>query len=510
MNEFGVGNRASRYAKRGGVAAIVLGMMAAGVWRSGGAAQVAQVEAQKPSTATVATAEVARPSSVVGQRASYADVVDKVSPGVVTVRVSGRATPMPTSGLDQPDLDELRRFFGPQFRFRGPQQPRRTRGLGSGVIVSQDGYVLTNNHVIDNADQIRVETKDKRVFEAKLIGTDPETDLAVLKVEANGLPTVPLGNSDRVRVGDVVLAFGNPLNVGQTVTMGIVSAKGRSTGLGDGSFEDFLQTDAPINQGNSGGALVNLNGELVGINSQILTPSGGNVGLGFAIPVNMARNVMDQLVKGGKVQRAKLGVTIQDVTADIAKSLGLPDVNGGIVNDVEPGSPAAKAGIRQGDVIVGVDGRSVSDMNELRNAIASTKPGTTVSLKILREGRSETVQAKLDELSSSRREARGPSGSSETDSKFGMRVQPMTPELAERFELERGTRGLIVTDVDPDGEAAASGLQPGDVIQKVNGRELTSVSELRDELGKATDKPALLFVSREGSTRFITLRAPSA
>lgn len=495
--------------KRGGIAAIVLSLLAVAAWRGVDAA--AQNEGRRPSTATVQTQSAADVGPALhsgGLRVSYADVVDRVSPGVVTVRVAGKMAPTPTRGQEIPE--DLQRFFGRQFRIpMQPQQPHRTRGLGSGVVVSQDGYILTNNHVIDEADQIQVEMKDRRSFEAKLIGTDPQTDLAVLKINATGLPVVALGDSDKVRVGDVVLAFGNPLNVGQTVTMGIISAKGRETRMGDGSsFEDFLQTDAPINQGNSGGALVNANGELVGINSQILTPSGGNIGLGFAIPVNMAHNVMDQLVKNGKVQRGKLGVTVQRMNADLANSLGLASVNGALVSNVEPDSAAARAGLRQGDVILDVDGRPVGDSNELRNAIAGTKPGTTVNLKITRDGRTQNVKATLDELKGQQQASRGSESSEEGGGKFGMTVQPVTPSLAQQFELPKGARGLVISDVDPEGEAAAAGLRPGDVIEKINGREVATVADLRAELAKATDKPALLLVNHEGQSAFITLRAP--
>lgn len=500
-----------RFLKNGGVAALVLGLTATTAWYGGNAAATGN---QQPSTARVAVQTAPARDTVERDdsfRASYSQIVDKVSPAVVTVRVAGKVTPEQTSG-QTPDIEEFRRFFGPQFRM--PQQrPQRTRGLGSGVIVSQDGYILTNHHVIENADSIRVETSDKRVLEAKLIGQDPQTDLAVLKVQASNLPVVPLGNSDRVRVGDVVLAFGNPLDVGQTVTMGIISAKGRATGAGGNtSFEDFLQTDAAINRGNSGGALVNVHGELVGINSQMLTPSGGNVGLGFSIPVNMARNVMDSLVQNGRVQRAKLGVAVQPITADMARSLGLDNLKGGLVSNVEPDGAAARAGVRQGDVIVEVDGRSIADGNELRNVIAGTKPGTAVSLKVIRDGRPETLKATLAELPSNKEE--GLSTSNEDGGghgKFGMSVKPLTPELAEQFELSRGTKGVVITGVDPDGAAAETGLQPGDVIQKVNGRDVTSTTELRDTLAKASEtKPALLLVSRDGQTRFVTLSPPAA
>jgi Do/DeqQ family serine protease len=506
-------NRA-RYIAGGGMAALVAALVTVAAGRS--MPSVAAFEEDPHQSAATVTAQpnagqaASSQAVLAGGRVTYADVVDKVAPGVVTVRVEGKAAPMPTSSQLPPELGEL---FGRQFRF---QQPRgRTRGLGSGVVVSQDGYILTNNHVIDEADQIRVEMPDKRVFTAKLVGTDPATDLAVLKIEAKSLATVSLGNSDRVRVGDVVLAVGNPLNLGQTVTMGIVSAKGRATGLGDGAFEDFLQTDAPINQGNSGGALVNMHGELVGINSQILSPSGGNIGVGFAIPVNMAHSVMDQLIKDGKVHRAKLGVTIQNVTPDLATSMGLIDMKGGLVSNVEAGSPAARAGIHEGDVIVEVDGRSVSDNNELRNVIAGTRPGTTVALKVLRDGKSETMRATLGELAPASKDARG-GDATDGDGEdggvtFGLNAEPLTPALADRLELPRTTRGVVVTDVDPSGEAAAGGLQQGDVIQKVNGKDVTTVAELRLAL-RATlaDKPALVLAKRGAQTMFLTVRKPEA
>ena len=291
----------------------------------------------------------------------------------------------------------MRDFFGGAFGGAPAPRQKMLMALGSGVIVQRDGTILTNYHVIDGAEQIQVELTNHRVFKANVVGSDPPSDLAVLKIDAKDLDALSLGNSDQVRVGDIALAIGNPLGLGQTVTAGIISAKGRATGLSDGSFEDFLQTDAPINQGNSGGALINTRGELIGISSQILSTSGGNIGIGFAIPSNMARNVLDQILEGGKVHRGQLGVSIQPMTPELASKLGLSDVQGALVNSVIPNGPAAKAGLRQGDVIVDFNGAAVTDGNTLRNHVASTAPGTKVNLGIFRDHQKQQIQATVGE-----------------------------------------------------------------------------------------------------------------
>lgn len=329
---------------------------------------------------------------------SFADVVDRVAPAVVTIHSTRRVrAPRQHPFFDDP---RFREFFGLP---RTPEsQAPRLRGLGSGVIVSGEGYVLTNHHVIDGAEEVTVELNDQRSFPAKLVGSDPPSDLAVLKIDQSNLPVLGMGNSDNARVGDVVLAIGNPLGLEQTVTAGIISAKGRSTGISDGSFEDFLQTDAPINQGNSGGALVNTAGELVGINSQILSPTGGNIGIGFAIPVNMAKNVMDQLIRSGSVRRGSLGVTIQTLTAEAISRLRLQNARGALVSSVVAGSPADRAGVREGDVITAFNGTQISDPNSLRNVVARTPPGTQVTLTVLRNGREEQLRATLGELNTQR------------------------------------------------------------------------------------------------------------
>ena len=325
---------------------------------------------------------------------SYADVVSRVSPAVITIHSEMRVR----AAQQYPFMDDpmFRQFFGDRVPQQLPEQ--RRSGLGSGVIISTDGYILTNHHVVDGAEQIKVDLNDNRTLDAKVVGSDPPSDLAVLKVDAANLPVLALGDSDKVRVGDVVLAIGNPLGIGQTVTMGIISAKGRQTGMSSGSFEDFLQTDAPINQGNSGGALVSTNSELVGINSQILSPSGGSIGIGFAIPSNMARTITDTLVKTGKVRRGQLGITVVKLNSEPAKELGIKETKGLGVAQVQPGSAADRAGLRKGDVITSFNGVEMTDPNVFRNLVASTAPGTEVSLTVIRDGREQQIRAKLGEL----------------------------------------------------------------------------------------------------------------
>jgi serine protease Do len=428
---------------------------------------------------------------------SYAPIVERVTPAVVTIK-SERAVKNVSQQL--PDDPLFRQFFGN--RRMDPVPAPRQGGLGSGVIVRADGYILTNNHVVEGADQVTVELSDGRSLKGKTVGTDAPSDLAVVKVDAKNLPTLTLGDSDAVRVGDVVLAVGNPLGVGQTVTMGIVSAKGRATGgSGNGSFEDFIQTDAPINQGNSGGALVSTTGELIGINSQILSPSGGNIGIGFSIPANMARNVMTQLIEKGAVRRGKLGVTIQQITPDLAKGLGLNDQHGALVSDVESGSAAASGGVQRGDVITALNGASIKDSNVLRNEIAELQPGSDVKLTVLRDGKERELTVKLGELSASRE--RGGAATSDQPASFGLSVEPLTSETARQLGV-RASSGLVIADVEPGSRAADAGLRSGDVIEQVDRKPVKTGEELRSALTTG-DRPALLLVHRGATTLFVTL-----
>jgi Do/DeqQ family serine protease len=463
-----------------------------------------------PAAANQVSAAAGVPTrTIVNRTDSYAATVSNVAPAVVTVRAERRART--TQRSERPFMNDprFRDFFGDRFGFGRedvPEPQPRQGGLGSGVIVSASGQILTNHHVIDGADKVQVELKDRRTFEAKIVGSDQASDLAVLKIEAKDLPVVPLGDSESVDVGDVVLALGNPMGVGQTVTMGIISAKGRATGLGDGSFEDFLQTDAPINSGNSGGALVNTRGELIGINSQILSPSGGNIGIGFAIPVNMARAVMDALVKDGVVHRGRLGITIQPVTSDLARSLQLKDVAGALVNDVERNGPAERAGVQPGDVILAVNGDQISDSNELRNKIAGLGPNAAVDLTIVRNGKTERKTATLEELASKTASA-APTGSRSGDGPAGLTVEPLTPQRARQMGLD-GESGLLVTGVNPEGPAADAGIRGGDVIRQVDGRAMTSADELRQSLASG-ERPALLLVRRGEQNLFLSLERPA-
>lgn len=450
------------------------------------------------------------PIVVDGTRTSYADVVEKTSPAVVRIEAEHKNNPQSKT---QFNLDDL-------FR-QGPGQQQRSpieRGLGSGVIVSADGTIMTNNHVVEGAEKITVLLADNKSFDARLIGSDKPSDLAVLKIEAQNMPYLTLGNSDTVRVGDIVLAIGNPLGIGQTVTAGIISAKGRRTGLSYGnandSFEDFLQTDAPINRGNSGGALVNLNGELIGINSQILAggQGGGNIGIGFSIPSNMAKSVMEQLLKDGKVRRGMLGINIQNITDDTAKALELKDTSGVLVSNVRSGSAGEKAGLKRGDIITAVNGEKMDDSNVLRNKVAGTLPGTEIKLTVLRDGNPTDLTATLDEYnveggpSSQQRDgdSDGPSAQPQ-GGKLGLSLQPVTPQVAKQLGLD-GNDGLVVTDVDQAGPAAEAGIARGDVVLEINRTAVKSVDDVQSALDKAGNRPVLMLVARRGGTVYLTVR----
>ncbi len=404
----------------------------------------------------------------------------------------------------------LRQFFGNQFGGGngrgGMEAPRSHRegGLGSGVVVSPDGYILTNNHVVDGATDVRVTLPDRREFKAKVIGTDPKTDVAVLKIEASSLPVITVGNSAKLQVGDAVLAIGNPYGVGQTVTMGIVSATGRA-GLGIEDYEDFIQTDASINPGNSGGALVNDRGELVGINTAILAPgSGGNQGIGFAVPVNLVRQVMDQIVTNGHVERASLGVAVQEVTPAIAKAINLDGPKGALISQVMPDSAAQRAGLQTGDVIVEVNGTPIVESNQLRMAISMMNPAQTVKLKVFRNGQNVDVTAHLGAMEEKKVERAANDAPDSDKSLQGVSVESLDAQTAKQLGLPASTKGVVVTDVDPGSQAASSGLKEGDVIQEVNRQAVNNTQDFSHAL-KQSGGESLLLVNRGGNKVFLAV-----
>jgi len=391
----------------------------------------------------------------------------------------------------------FRQFFGDQ----GQQQPHpeREQSLGSGVIVTSDGTIVTNNHVIDGATDIKVYMKDNREFQAKLIGTDPKSDVAILKINATDLPTLPLGDSSKMQVGDIVLAIGEPFGLQSTATMGIVSATVRG-GLGIENYENFIQTDASINPGNSGGALIDLHGNLIGINTAILSGSGGNQGVGFAIPINDVRNVMDQIVQHGKVIRGYLGVHIQDVSPELAQQFGLHQGGGVLIGDVSSDTPAAKAGLKKGDVVLAVNGQKVDAANQLQNQISQMPPGSSVKLTIWRDGKSQDVTVNLGELPETAEKAGV--GEATGGGLEGVEVQDLTSDLAQQLNLPSGTHGVVITSVDPSSAGAAAGLDRGMVIQEINHKPVNNLQQYKQALAGSDNQPVLLLVNEGGVTRY--------
>ncbi len=444
-----------------------------------------------------------------GGHNSFAPIVKKVSPGVVKVYTTIKARPASLNGAP-PDMDDFfRRFFGDPFNGRAPNQRRlevpRQMGIGSGVIVTGDGYILTNNHVVDGADEVKVALQDGREFTAKVVGRDPKTDVAVIKVEATNLPIVPMADSDQVEVGDVVLAVGNPFGIGQTVTTGIVSATGRGGALGL-DYEDFIQTDAAINPGNSGGALVDTEGRLIGLNTAILSRSGGNQGIGFAIPTNLARYVMTSLIQDGKVTRGYLGVLIQDLTPALAKEFKLKSNQGALVGEVTPQSPAARAGLKEGDVITDFNGKSVADSRHLKLEVASTPPGDNVPVQVIRNGQRKTLEVTLKEAPGARGLAQNNQGQSEdTGTLNGVAVADLDARARQELNVPSNIKGVVVSDVAPDSAAAEAGLQRGDVILEINRKAVKSAEEAVKMTESADSKTTLLRVWRNGASRFVVV-----
>jgi serine protease Do len=433
---------------------------------------------------------------------SFAPIVKKVGPAVVNIS-STRVVRAPQQNMPMDLFD----FFGERF----PQMPRerRAQSLGSGVIVRADGVVLTNSHVVEGATDITVSFHDRREFKAKLVGNDQPSDIAVLRIEGKDFPTVPLGDTASVQVGDIALAVGNPFGLGQTVTMGIVSATGRG-GLGIETYEDFVQTDAAINQGNSGGALVNARGELIGINTAILPAGGGgNLGIGFAIPVYMAREVMDQILKTGKVVRGYLGLVPQDITPSLAKAFGLPDTRGVALTEVVPDSPAGRTGLKPGDVIREVNGQPVNDVNSFRLRISRTPPGTAVKLRIHSDSGPREVSVTLAEFPAEERDRNAEpgrrGGGRDGAALQGVEVDALTPQMARQLRLPEDATGVIVTSVDPSSPAGMAGLRRGDLIEHVNRKPVKNLGEFNAAVRASGSGPVLLLVNRSGRSSFIVV-----
>jgi serine protease Do len=411
--------------------------------------------------------------------------------------------------------DPFRDFFGDEFfkRFFGtpPEQQKQTvHSLGSGVIVAKDGYILTNNHVVDGAEELTVVLADKKKYPAKLIGTDPQTDMAVIKIDASDLTVATLGNSDEVKVGQWVIAVGNPFQLMHTVTAGIISAKGRSE-MGLADYEDFIQTDAAINPGNSGGALADLDGNVIGINTAINSPSGGNVGIGFAIPINMASQVMQALISKGKVTRGYVGLLLQDLDEDLAKAMKLKNSQGILVGDVTAGGPADKAGIKRGDVITEIDGKKVENSFQLRNIVAQTKPGTSVTFTLIREGQQMQIKVLLGERprelgAGKPTEEKQPK--EQTYQKLGISAQTLTPDIAEQLGY-KNQEGVVIIDVAGGSSAEDAGLQQGDLIMEVNQVKIRTVQDFKTVLDrlKSGDSAALL-VRRGENTFYVAIQIP--
>ncbi|HEX4473624.1 MAG TPA: DegQ family serine endoprotease [Polyangiaceae bacterium] len=440
---------------------------------------------------------------------SIADVAERAAPSVVNVASSRTVKTVRENAPFFLEDPFFQRFFGPQGGPQGqqPEQRQIEHGLGSGVVISSDGIVLTNNHVVDGADEIKVTTADKREFNVKVIGTDAKSDLAVLKLQGDvkDLHPIELADSSRLRLGDVVLAIGNPFGVGQTITMGIVSAKGRAN-VGIAAYEDFIQTDAAINPGNSGGALVNMEGQLVGINTAILSRTGGSNGIGFAIPSNMAQPIMKALLDHGKVVRGWLGVGIQDVDQDLAKAMNLPTTKGVLISEVMDTGPAAKAGLQSGDVVLKLNGLDVDSTGEFRNAIAAAGAAAIVKLDVLRNGKSFAIDAKLGELPEKVGAAGGTTLGTQPGGLEGLTLEDLNPGLRQRLQLPSSVKsGVVVTQVDPGSPAGESGLHPGDVVLEVNRVAVTNVDAFKAAYTKAKDR-ALLRIVREGRTLYVVVK----
>ncbi len=457
---------------------------------------------------------------------SFADIVEKASPAVVKITSSRLIKASEEGGNMSPFFNDpfFQQFFGGRGRGMQPKEQRES-GLGSGVIVSSSGYILTNNHVIDKATTLKVELSDGRVFTGKTVGADPQTDVAVVKISADNLPTMPWGNSDGARVGDLCFAIGNPFGQDHTVTMGIVSAKGRAFREGQLNLQNFIQTDASINPGNSGGALINTRGELIGMNTMILTGGssmmggeGGSVGIGFAVPSDMAHHVYDQLVKNGKVSRGYIDVTLGNVNPDTASMLGLKDNHGAVIGHVGNGGPGDKAGLKQGDIIVSIDGKTINDANDATMDVVAHQPGDTISINVVRDGKPVSARVTLGQRPTGLQAENGDNGNDNNSSNDsddnnsdsatirGVHVGALTPDVAQQLNVSPNTKGVVVTNVDPDSPAVDT-LGQGVIIVAVNHEPVKSISDFKRLMKDSQGKAALITYMFNGSMGYAAIPA---
>ena len=466
-------------------------------------ATFAQSTADNPSSPQVATAQ--------NLSLAFEKVADTITPSVVSISSAKKPKKKDAlrKKLNDPSMEQFKEFFGPDFfdKFQQQQPDSGQLGLGTGVIIdAAAGLILTNNHVIGEADDVTVTLYDKRKFKAEIKGTDPKSDLALIKIKADKLTAAKLGNSDELKIGEWVIASGNPFGLSNSITAGIVSAKGRAIS-GGGQFEDFIQTDAAINPGNSGGPLLNLNGEVVGINTAIFSRSGGYMGIGFAIPITMAKSVMDSLITKGKVIRGWLGVGIQNLTDELAERFQYPSTEGALVGSVSEGSPAFKAGFEQGDIIVKFGGSKISDVNQLRNLVAGTAPNEKIDVEVLRGGKTKTLSVKIEELSSVQDPQNPEAEKNDSSVDLGIDMQTLTPELAGTLRTKK-SHGVVITGVTPGGTGETAGLTPRDIVVSVNGKPIKNVKEFLAEVTEqAIEKGVLLVVDSQGMERFVILRA---
>ncbi len=445
------------------------------------------------------------------QNKAYERIAQSVTPGVVNIRTTQVMKVQQSPFMMDPFF---RQFFGDMFGGRGgvPREERE-HALGSGVIVSPDGYIVTNNHVIAHASDIEILLNDKRTFKAKVVGADPMSDVAVVKIDGHDLPTVPMGDSGALHVGDIVMAFGNPFGLNFTVTRGAVSALGRSSLEfgGPRTIENFIQTDAAINPGNSGGALVNVHGQVIGINTAILSGSsgpggeGGFIGIGFAIPSNNVKHVMQDLIKTGKVSRGYLGATVSILTPELQKQFQVPDSSGALVQDVQPDGPAEKAGIKAGDVVRTLNGAKVADSGQLTSMVAETNPGTAVTLGVLRDGKTMDIKVTLGERPANLGlTAQGGTGQAAGGTLSGLQVQNLTPQIRQQLGLPPNAHGVVISDIEQNSAVAGAGLQQGDVIESINRQPVNNVADFR-RLASAAKGDTLLRVNRQGSSSFVVI-----